>query len=159
MIRQTFKEIALLLCLSLVVTASTYALRNDAPSLFATQPTDVLQPPKAMPTAPVPLTAEQAYDAFINQQALFVDGRDAFDYDMGHIPGAVNIPLHEALADPAVLDVLPQNRRLVVYCSNDLCDKAAKLAAMLTRQGRHADTFPGGLQTWAEYGWPTEGQQ
>ncbi len=156
MIRRTFKEIALLLALSLLVAAATYTVRDDVPVLFSKNSAPTLQAPMNMPTAPAPLTPEQAHEAFTTEDVLFVDGRDNFDYDMGHIPGALNIPLHEATADPAILAVLPKDRHLVVYCSNDLCGKAQKLAALLTERGYRADTFPGGYQEWTTHGWKTE---
>jgi hypothetical protein len=37
----------------------------------------------------------QAVEAFENQQALFVDVRPGWAYDISHIPGAVSIPLEE----------------------------------------------------------------
>ncbi|WP_147821073.1 rhodanese-like domain-containing protein [Salidesulfovibrio onnuriiensis] len=157
MIRQTFKEIALLLAVSLALAATTYAARTDVRGLMETPATPVLQAPMNMPTAPVPLTAEQAYDLFTRKDVVFVDGRDSFDYDMGHIPGAINIPLHEAQADPSVLEVLPRGKQLVVYCSNELCNTAQKLALMLIDKEFNADIFPEGFQKWAELGRETEG--
>jgi rhodanese-related sulfurtransferase len=57
-----------------------------------------------------------ALQAKIDQEkALLIDVREAAQYDAGHIPGAINIPL-KALAQS--LDRVPHDRPVVLYCSS-----------------------------------------
>jgi 3-mercaptopyruvate sulfurtransferase SseA len=41
------------------------------------------------------VSLKQAKEAFANGEALFVDARDPTFYELGHIPGAVNLPLRD----------------------------------------------------------------
>ena len=48
-------------------------------------------------------------------QILLVDVREQSEYQSGHIPNAINIPL-QTLAHS--LDQIPRDRRVVLYCSS-----------------------------------------
>jgi len=51
----------------------------------------------------------------VNSQTLLVDVRELSEYQLGHIPNAINIPL-QTLAQN--LDQIPQDRPVVLYCSS-----------------------------------------
>lgn len=48
-----------------------------------------------------------------NKKAFFLDVRENYEYDEGHIKGAVNIPLRELLMRK---DELPKDKNIYVYC-------------------------------------------
>lgn len=50
-----------------------------------------------------------------NPQTLLIDVRELSEYQSGHIPNAIDIPL-QTLADN--LDRIPHNRPVVLYCSS-----------------------------------------
>ncbi|MEA5509402.1 rhodanese-like domain-containing protein [Crocosphaera sp. UHCC 0190] len=50
-----------------------------------------------------------------NPQTLLVDVREPSEYQSGHIPNAINIPLRTLTQN---LDKIPQNRPVVFYCSS-----------------------------------------
>jgi rhodanese-related sulfurtransferase len=50
-----------------------------------------------------------------NPQTLLIDVREPSEYQSGHIPNAINIPL-QTLADN--LDRIPRNRPIILYCSS-----------------------------------------
>jgi rhodanese-related sulfurtransferase len=50
-----------------------------------------------------------------NPQTLLIDVRELSEYQSGHVPNAINIPL-QTLADN--LDRIPRNRPVVLYCSS-----------------------------------------
>jgi rhodanese-related sulfurtransferase len=57
-----------------------------------------------------------ALQAKIDQEnALLIDVRESAQYDAGHIPGAINIPL-KSLAQS--LERVPHDRPVVLYCSS-----------------------------------------
>ncbi|KAB1443432.1 rhodanese-like domain-containing protein [Pseudodesulfovibrio senegalensis] len=153
MIKTLLKETILVMGLSLVFAAGSYAVRpHGFPQV--NRPTAI-----KLPESVTTLDAKQAKAAHECEHNLFVDSRNSFDFDLGHIPGAINIPLDEAITDDSVLDTLPKQKRLVVYCSNIKCQWAEKLASLLDKKGYTTYVFPGGYKEWTKQGWATEGAQ
>jgi len=71
-------------------------------------------PPKFANSDEVPrITLEDAKKAFDGAAALFIDSRPAEAYKVGHIKGAVNIPL----GSTDKFDSLPKDKKIIVYCS------------------------------------------
>ena len=68
------------------------------------------------------------------------------EFDRGHLPGAVSIPL-EALE--ARLDELPRDRPIVAYCRGPFCTFSADAARLLRERGfdaQRSDLSPHGLR-------------
>lgn len=81
---------------------------------------------------------------------LIIDVRDAAAYQVGHIPGAVNIPLDQ-LANS--LDQLPADRLIVVNCGTGL--RSAYAAAALEMLGfANVYNFMPGFAGWVAAGEP-----
>jgi len=154
MIKKIFKETILVLGLSFIFAAGSYALRSNGFPQAGT-PIKVRQ----LPASTTLLNAKQAKAAFECEHNIFLDGRDSLDFAQGHIPGAINIPLHEAAADSSLLDGLPKNKRIVVYCSSSRCNVAGRLAHMLEEKGYTVYEFTGGYAEWVDHGWKTESAQ
>jgi rhodanese-related sulfurtransferase len=75
--------------------------------------------------------------------SMLVDVRTRTEYDGGAIPGAVNIPIDE-LRDR--LDVLPPDRRLIIYCQ---AGQRGYVATRLLRQlGYNAANLGGGYKVY-----------
>lgn len=47
---------------------------------------------------------------------IFIDVREPFEYAMGHVKGAINIPPAELMAGAKKLDGVPKDTELVLYC-------------------------------------------
>jgi hypothetical protein len=62
------------------------------------------------------VTIEEAKAAIDNGEAIVVDVRRARDYQAGHIPGAIHIPLDEIEANPTGLD-LGEDQWIITYCT------------------------------------------
>lgn len=62
------------------------------------------------------------------EAAIFVDTRDAGQFEGGHIPGALNIEWREI---PARLDELPESGLVVLYCNTGTLSAQATFAARL----------------------------
>lgn len=98
----------------------------------------------------------QAQALWQEGQALFVDARKPQDFAELHIQGAINLPPE---AWPAVasegLPGVPLDRPLVVYCSQEACDDALKLAEKLQAKGYgQVMAYLGGFRAWDEAGLP-----
>ncbi|MCO4762913.1 MAG: metalloregulator ArsR/SmtB family transcription factor [Myxococcales bacterium] len=72
-------------------------------------------------------------------EAILVDVRPAKEFEAGHLPGAISVPL-DALADH--LAQLPTDRTLVAYCRGPFCTFSADAVRQLRASGfdaRRAD--------------------
>jgi|WetSurMetagenome_2_1015567.scaffolds.fasta_scaffold260994_2 rhodanese-related sulfurtransferase len=100
----------------------------------------------------------QAYAIFQQGKALFIDARPPDEYAEIHISQALNIT-------PNMLDnggagqmaAFPKNREIVVYCSQESCDLALKVAEKLQALGfSRVMAFAGGFRAWDEAGYPAD---
>lgn len=72
---------------------------------------------------------------------LFLDARSQQEYDQGHIPMAMSLPLREFESTfPQIAPMLDSDTPLVVYCSGTLCDDGLHLILRLREAG-----FEGGV--------------
>jgi len=104
------------------------------------------------------LDLAQAYQIWQEQKALFVDAREAKEYQELHVQGAVNVPPEtwEGLAASELMK-MDRMRELVVYCSQESCDDALKLAKKLRAAGfSRVMAFTGGFRAWDEAGYPAD---
>lgn len=62
------------------------------------------------------LTSQQAQD-YLNA-ALFIDVREAFELPSGMIAGAKHIPLAQLLTQPEMLEELPHDKKIIIYCQH-----------------------------------------
>ena len=93
-----------LLVIAVLVWQATRSTQTAAPN---TNPND--------PTAGVErVTLADAKAALDSGEAIFLDVRDSQSYELGHIPGAVNIPL--ALLQNRANELDP-NKWIITYCT------------------------------------------
>ncbi len=77
--------------------------------------------------------------------AVVVDVRPRVEFEAGHIPGAVSIPLDE-LAER--LDELPQDQEIVAYCRGAFCVLSHDAVRILEANGRRALRLEDGMVEW-----------
>lgn len=100
----------------------------------------------------------QAFALFQDGRALFIDSRPPEEFAALQIPKSRNISLSmleqggaEKLADIA------KDREIVVYCSQESCDLALKVAKKLHSLGFvRAVAYVGGFRAWDEAGYPAD---
>lgn len=102
---------------------------------------------------------EDAYASFRQRTAIFVDARGAEHFNLGHIPGAVDLPITEfSETFPKVEGLLPKDARLIVYCEGVDCDEAQTLSWELVGRGfKGIVYFKKGWEAWDKAGYPQEG--
>ncbi len=89
--------------------------------------------------------AEATMEMMENASPYLIDVRTAAEYEEGHIPGAVNIPLR-TLADN--LDQVPTDEPVVVYCASG--HRAGMATSVLRSLGYdNVKAFPGGWNAWS----------
>ena len=96
-------------------------------------------------------------------KALVFDARLPVFYQIGHIPGAINLPKNNcdtaiAKREDQIKQALADGKTIVVYCSGMLCPDARAVARHISGFGHPASMFSGGWDAWTEAGMPVEGE-
>ena len=110
--------------------------------------------------APQFISYEEALALFEGRSAIFVDGRHSYDFGLGHIKGAISVPLADIRTNPNILGALPRNRPLVTYCDGAECNSSIELAMKLDSLGyENVKIFFGGWKEWVAGNQPIEKTQ
>lgn len=83
--------------------------------------------------------------AEVDSTMFVIDVRPRGEYDAGHFPASVSIPLDELDARHGEI---PDGARVVVYCRGELCRMAREAAVRLRRRGVDARAMDEGVVEW-----------
>lgn len=86
-------------------------------------------------------------------EVTVIDVRPREEYDAGHLPGAVSMPLADL---PARTQELRKRRDVVAYCRGPYCVMALDAVDLLRRRGFRAHRLERGVAEWRARGWPVE---
>jgi rhodanese-related sulfurtransferase len=130
-------------------------------NLFWTNRIPFFTPPKAQIYAQkeiVTLTLEEAKKKYNLGAAIFIDARDASEYQIKHIKGALNLPVsHFALYYAKLKKILPKDAEIVVYCEGEECGASLHLTEELIKLNYEAvKVFLEGWVEWNKAGYPAE---
>lgn len=78
-------------------------------------------------------------------EVLVVDVRPPVEFEHGHLPGALSVPLEEL---PQQLGRLPKDKELVVYCRGAYCLWADDALTLLRQKGFKVRRLEGGWEEW-----------
>jgi rhodanese-related sulfurtransferase len=81
-----------------------------------------------------------------------VDARKSVDYDLGHLPGAISVPVNATAAQyDEALATVPENSTIVVYSQTRYCTFGYTVAKQLMALGyRNIIVFRGGYKEWSD---------
>ncbi len=82
-----------------------------------------------------------------------LDVRPSEEYEVGHIPGALNVPLSEIVH---YLDNLPKEQEVIAYCRGEYCVLAFEAVATMRKKGFNARRLEEGFPEWRTAGLPVE---
>lgn len=82
-------------------------------------------------------------------EAVVIDVRPSEEYEAGHIPGALSLPLEHL---EARLEEIASNVEVVAYCRGPLCLLAPQAVAILRRRGLNAQRLEDGMPEWRQAG-------
>jgi len=105
-----------------------------------------------------PLSLDEAMMLHEAGVAFFVDVRDRDAYRQVHLPGARNVPLHEAEGRiPEIREMADAGMIVIPYCHGVDCTLASQLARILVARGvPSVRPFVSGLSAWMNAGYPVE---
>jgi rhodanese-related sulfurtransferase len=82
-----------------------------------------------------------------------LDVRPPEEFAAGHVPGAVNIPIHEL---EKRIKELPKRREVVAYCRGPYCLMSYDAVSVLRKKGLKARRLQAGMPEWRAAGMPVE---
>ena len=82
-----------------------------------------------------------------------IDVRPADEFALGHLPGAINVPLAEL---ESRLALLQSGREVIAYCRGPWCVMSFEAVAQLRKRGFSARRLEDGLPEWRAAGLPLE---
>jgi len=150
--RRTLLEAGAILILGLAL--GLFCNHRVVLSALTPQGTAAAAPAVASGGAAYPVPVELAeVQQLLASGALAVDARAAEVYALGHLPGAVSLPLGESTDRTALADRLPRNLPLITYCSGYGCSDSFDLALALLAAGYpDVRVFEGGWPAWQDAG-------
>jgi rhodanese-related sulfurtransferase len=86
-------------------------------------------------------------------EVTVLDVRPREEFEAGHIPGAMSVPLEEL---ERRLSELPQEREIVAYCRGPYCVMSIEAVALLKERGFTAVRMEDGVPEWRAHDWPIE---
>jgi rhodanese-related sulfurtransferase/DNA-binding transcriptional ArsR family regulator len=100
-----------------------------------------------------PLPAADLLDRAKRGLVTVLDVRPAEEFAAGHVPGALNIPIHEL---ERRLAELPKRKEIVAYCRGPYCLMSYDAVHLLRKRGLKARRLEDGLPEWRLAGLPIE---
>jgi rhodanese-related sulfurtransferase len=99
-----------------------------------------------------PITRQELLDRLRCGSAAVLDVRPEDEFNIGHVSGALNIPLAQL---ERRLAELPANREIVAYCRGPWCVLSFEAVALLRNWGYRARRLEDGFPEWKMAGLPT----
>ena len=92
-----------------------------------------------------PVSVKELRERVRNGDTIVLDVRPPDEYEAGHLPGALSIPLGELKKR---LRELPSGREVVAYCRGPYCVYAVEAVAILRKAGFNARRTEIGVPDW-----------
>ena len=92
------------------------------------------------------ITQEEAKEMMDTQEVIILDVREQDEYDSGHIPGAVLLPVGSIYEDTAAEVIPEKDSTVLVYCRSGNRSKTSSSA--LAELGYTNIYVFGGINTW-----------
>lgn len=101
-----------------------------------------------------PVDRESLLERVRNGEVMVLDVRPPEEYQAGHIPGALSMPL--SLLKDRLLE-LPEDQEIVAYCRGPYCVMSIDAVEILRAHGFRAHRLEDGVLEWRSRQWPVEG--
>ena len=99
------------------------------------------------------LSPAELHQQLDQHDVLLLDARPRMEYEAGHLPAAISIPIDEL---PERLDELPTDKLIVAYCRGPLCVYADQALELIVASGRQGARLEEGVAEWQLAGYALE---
>ena len=105
------------------------------------------------------VTLDEAWSLYTSEKILFLDAREPYAYEQGHLPGAINVPVSRVEERIEQLQAfIGKDVVFVAYCDSPECPLSYELAGLLKAHGMApVSILRQGWIGWYEAGFPYEG--
>jgi rhodanese-related sulfurtransferase/biotin operon repressor len=100
-----------------------------------------------------PVTRRELADRMRDGLVTVIDVRPPDEFALGHVPGAISVPLGELQARLSEFD---KDREVVAYCRGPWCVMSFEAVAALRSHGYAARRLADGMPEWRAAGMPVE---
>jgi rhodanese-related sulfurtransferase len=135
---------------ALPVTESDSSIQNETIQALVV-PDEMAGLHARMKALPAAVTWREVKPLLAKGNITLVDVRDAQAYALGHIPGAVSLPMEQAKEKLGEFVArYPKGTPLVIYCASVRCQSANALARVLAQEHGYVNVreMPGGYAEW-----------
>jgi ArsR family transcriptional regulator len=98
-----------------------------------------------------PVSRKELLKRMRAKDVMVLDVRPADEFALGHLPGAVNIPLRQLKSR---LSKLKSKQEIVAYCRGEYCVLSFEAVALLRAKGFRARRLEEGMPEWRAAGLP-----
>jgi rhodanese-related sulfurtransferase len=98
-----------------------------------------------------PVTLLELRKMIRDDQVTVIDVRPRDEYEAGHIPGAISVPVPELKRR---MGELPKRKEVIAYCRGPYCVYSLEAVTALRKQGFRARRADQGLPEWRSHGLP-----
>lgn len=111
----------------------------------------------------IQVSSSEIMDLWVSGEAMFIDARSEEAYATGRIPGAFSLPYKGFEDDgvPEMVDYLPRDQLLVIYCDGADCHASQVVYDRLIELGflpERMKIFHGGWTEWKSIGGEVESE-
>ncbi len=100
-----------------------------------------------------PVDYPKLLERLADNEVVLVDVRPREEYEAGHVPGAVSLPIEELREQ---LDSLPKDKEVVAYCRGRYCALSYEAVRWLQERGFSAWRVAEGVAEWKASGYELE---
>lgn len=113
---------------------------------------------KGIPVSePLAIDIDQAEQLFREGKAVFIDARHEEDFALGHIKGALSLPLDLLEKHSERIATIPKDALIVTYCGGEECALSTDLGFKLASMGyQNVRIFFSGWIEWKRQNLPVE---
>lgn len=94
---------------------------------------------------------DELLDRLASKNIVLLDVRPSSEYDDGHIPDAINVPVEEVTSQ---LKKLSKSKQYIAYCRGPFCVFADEAVSVLVKEGFRAKRLHEGFADWKSKGLP-----
>ena len=102
------------------------------------------------------ISASELLARLERNEVTLLDVRPTEEYQAGHLPGALSVPINEL---PDRLAEIPQDRPVIAYCRGPFCILAVEAVETLRQRGFSAQRMESGVPEWRLAGYPIATEQ
>ena len=148
-----FREAIIILTVALFIAVVFNSFRSNNIPLFSFSSAALIKEQQAKIPS---ITLSEAHDLYLKNKIIFIDARDPFSFEEGHIAGAINIyPDEVSLHASSLKTKADQGFIFITYCDGPQCPLSKETAhALILRGIPTVKILVNGWSIWLKAGYP-----